>query len=35
MAELIHGIDAARVAAKLEEVEATVGDGVEILVATK
>ena len=35
MAELIHDIDAARVAAKLEEVEATVGDGVEILVATK
>ena len=35
MAELIHGIDAARVAAKLEEVEATVGDGVEILVASK
>jgi len=35
MAELIHDIDAARVAAKLEEIEATVGDGVEILVATK
>ena len=35
MAELIHDIDAAKVAAKLEQVRATVGDGVEILVATK
>jgi uncharacterized pyridoxal phosphate-containing UPF0001 family protein len=35
MAELIHDIDAARVAARLEEVEAVVGEGVEILVATK
>jgi len=35
MAELIHDIDAARVAARLEEVRATAGDGVEILVATK
>jgi uncharacterized pyridoxal phosphate-containing UPF0001 family protein len=35
MAELIHGIDAAKVAANLEEARATVGAGVEILVATK
>ena len=35
MAELIHDIDAARVAARLEEVEATAGEGVEVLVATK
>ncbi|HEX6781370.1 MAG TPA: YggS family pyridoxal phosphate-dependent enzyme [Solirubrobacterales bacterium] len=34
MAELIHGIDAARVAARLEEVEAAAG-GAEVLVATK
>lgn len=35
MAELIHDIDAARVATRLGEVEAAVGEGVEILVATK
>jgi PLP dependent protein len=35
MAELIHDIDAARVAANLEEARALVGPGVEILVATK
>jgi uncharacterized pyridoxal phosphate-containing UPF0001 family protein len=35
MAELIHDIDAARVAARLEEVRAATGDGVELLVATK
>jgi uncharacterized pyridoxal phosphate-containing UPF0001 family protein len=35
MAELIHGIDAARVAANLEEARALAGDGVELLVATK
>jgi uncharacterized pyridoxal phosphate-containing UPF0001 family protein len=35
MAELIHDIDAARVAAKLEEVRAATGDRVELLVATK
>jgi PLP dependent protein len=35
MAELIHDIDAARVAAKLEEVRAVTGDRVELLVATK
>lgn len=35
MAELIHDIDAARVAANLEEVRAVAGDGVELLVATK
>jgi len=35
VAELIHDIDAARVAARLEEVEATAGEGVEVLVATK
>lgn len=35
MAELIHGIDPARVAANLEEVRAVAGDRVEVLVATK
>ena len=35
MAELIHDIDAAMVAARLEEVRASAGDGAEILVATK
>src|SRR6476469_11275511 len=35
MAELIHDIDAAKVAANLEEVRALTGDGVELLVATK
>src|SRR6476659_5755921 len=35
MAELIHDIDAARVAARLEEVKAAAGEGVEVLVATK
>lgn len=35
MAELIHDIDAARLAANLEEVRAVAGDGVELLVATK
>jgi uncharacterized pyridoxal phosphate-containing UPF0001 family protein len=35
VAELIHGIDAARVAANLEEAKAAAGDSVEILVATK
>ena len=35
MAELIHDIDAAKVAANLEEVRAVAGDGVELLVATK
>ena len=35
MAELIHDIDAAKVAANLEEVRAVTGDGVELLVATK
>jgi PLP dependent protein len=35
MAELIHGIDAAKVAANLEEVRAVTGDRVELLVATK
>lgn len=35
MAELIHDIDAARVAANLEEVRAVAGEGVELLVATK
>jgi PLP dependent protein len=35
MAELIHDIDAAKVAANLEEVRAATGDGVELLVATK
>ncbi|HEY3434041.1 MAG TPA: YggS family pyridoxal phosphate enzyme [Solirubrobacterales bacterium] len=35
MAELIHGIDAAKVAANLEEAKALAGDRVEILVATK
>lgn len=35
MAELIHDIDAARLAANLEEVRAVVGDRAEILVATK
>lgn len=35
MAELIHDIDAARLAANLEEVRSVVGEKVEILVATK
>jgi uncharacterized pyridoxal phosphate-containing UPF0001 family protein len=35
MAELIHNIDAAKVAANLEEARAVAGEGVEILVATK
>jgi uncharacterized pyridoxal phosphate-containing UPF0001 family protein len=35
MAELIHDIDAAKVAANLEEVRAVTGETVEILVATK
>lgn len=35
MAELIHDIDAAKVAANLDEVRAVVGDRVELLVATK
>jgi PLP dependent protein len=35
MAELIHGIDAARVAVRLQEVEAAIPAGVEVLVATK
>ena len=35
MAELIHDIDAAKLAANLEEARAVVGDRVEILVATK
>jgi PLP dependent protein len=35
MAELIHGIDAARLAARLEEVRAVAGERVEVLVAAK
>jgi len=35
MAELIHGIDAAKVAANLDEVRAVAGERVELLVATK
>lgn len=35
MAELIHDIDPAKVAANLEAVRAVAGDGVELLVATK
>jgi uncharacterized pyridoxal phosphate-containing UPF0001 family protein len=35
VAALIHGIDAAKVAANLEEVRAVAGKGVELLVATK
>ena len=35
MAELIHDIDAAKVAARLEEVRAVTGDRIELLVATK
>jgi len=35
MVELVHDIDAARVADKLEEARSVAGDGVEILVATK
>lgn len=35
MAELVHGIDPARVAANLEQVRAEAGEGVEILVACK
>jgi uncharacterized pyridoxal phosphate-containing UPF0001 family protein len=35
VAELIHDIDAAKVATNLHEVRAVAGDGVELLVATK
>lgn len=35
MANLIHGIDAAKVAANLERVREAVGEGVEVLAATK
>jgi uncharacterized pyridoxal phosphate-containing UPF0001 family protein len=35
VAELIHDIDAAKVAANLEEARAVAGEGVEMLVATK
>lgn len=35
MAELVHGIDPAKVAANLEAVRAEAGEGVEILVACK
>ena len=35
MAELIHGIEAAKVAANLDEVRSLAGDEVELLVATK
>jgi hypothetical protein len=35
VAELIHGIDAAKVAARLEEARAVAGEAVELLVATK
>jgi uncharacterized pyridoxal phosphate-containing UPF0001 family protein len=35
MAELIHDIDAVKLAANLEEARATAGEGAEILVATK
>jgi uncharacterized pyridoxal phosphate-containing UPF0001 family protein len=35
MAELIHGIDPVRVAANLERVRETAGEGVEVLVAAK
>jgi PLP dependent protein len=35
MVELIHNIDAAKVAARLEEVRAVAGERVELLVATK
>jgi uncharacterized pyridoxal phosphate-containing UPF0001 family protein len=35
MAELIHDIDAAKVASRLQEVEAAIPAGVEVLVATK
>lgn len=35
MAELIHDIDAAKVAANLEEARAVAGESVEVLVATK
>ncbi len=35
MAELIHDIDAAKVAANLEEARAVAGEGIELLVATK
>jgi uncharacterized pyridoxal phosphate-containing UPF0001 family protein len=35
VAELIHDIDAAKVAANLEEARAVAGEGVELLVATK
>jgi PLP dependent protein len=35
MAELIHGLDPARIAANLERVRARAGEGVEVLAATK
>jgi uncharacterized pyridoxal phosphate-containing UPF0001 family protein len=35
MAELVHGIDPERVAARLAEVEARAGEGIEVLVACK
>ena len=35
MAELIHGIDPEKVRANLEQARAAIGEGVEILVATK
>lgn len=35
MAELVHGIDSARIAANLGEVRAVAGEGVEVLVACK
>ncbi len=35
MAELIHGLDPARIAANLERARARAGEGVEILAATK
>jgi uncharacterized pyridoxal phosphate-containing UPF0001 family protein len=35
MAELIHGLDPARIAANLEQARARAGEGVEILAATK
>ena len=35
MPGLIHGLDPARIAANLEQVREVVGEGVEILAATK
>ena len=35
MAELIHGLDPARIAANLERARARAGEGVELLAATK